>query len=424
MPHRTHPWRGLDPGQIAREAAIDDVARALDIDPVELRLRNIIGPEPRRNAFGAAYDGGSYAESLELARDKIGYDAVRERQRTLRAEGRYIGVGFSPFVEPTGWATKAAAASGMPGGYFDTASVTMEPDGSVTVTTGHHSHGQGHETTFAQVAADQLGVPIEMVRVSYGDTDSAAWGMGTYASRSAVLGTGSITSAAGEIRERLLGLAGTMLEASAQDIELREGRVMVKGAPARSVAIGEVAIFGYFGGEMRPEAVQRSGLTANSGYDSEETYANGCAAVVVEVDPETGLVTIEQIVAVEDCGVVLNPMIVKGQVAGAVAMGIGIALLEDLAYDDEGEFVSGSLLHYLYPTTAEVPMMDVYSIETPSSCTGGVKGVGEAGTISTPSAVANAVADAVSPFGVKIGRVPTTPEYIRGLLREAGGPQQ
>ena len=245
--------------------------------------------------------------------------------------------------------------------------------------------------------------------------------MGTYASRSGVLGTGSITSAAGELRERLLGLAGTMLEASAADIELRDDQAVVKGAPARAVSIGEVAIFGYFGGPARTSDVQVHGLSTNSGYDSEETYANGCAAAIVEVDVDTGLVTIERFVGVEDCGVQLNPMIVHGQVSGAVAYGIGIALLEECVYDDHGEFVSGSLLNYLYPTTAEVPMLELHSIETPSSCTGGVKGVGEAGTISTPPAILNAIADALSPFDVKIERAPATPMYIRELLREPGG---
>jgi carbon-monoxide dehydrogenase large subunit len=418
------PIRGVGwvPGQLVRETAIDDVARALGADPVELRLKNMIGPEPRRNAFGASYDGGSYTESVKRARDAIGYEAFRKRQVKLRQEGRYVGVGFSPFVEPTGWATRSSRAGGMPGGFFDCASVTMEPDGSVNVTTGFHSHGQGHETTFAQVAADELGVPIEMVRVRYGDTDAAAWGMGTYASRSAVIGTGAIVEAAGEVRQRLLEMAGALLEASPEDIELRDSSARVKGAPSRSVPIGDVAGFGYFGADARPEAVQRSGLTATSGYDPGETYANGCAAAVVEVDPDTGAVKVEQLVAVEDCGVVLNPMIVKGQVAGALAMGLGIALLEDLAYDDQGEFVSGTLMHYLYPTTGEVPMVDYHRLETPSPASvQGVKGVGEAGTIATPPAIINAIADALSPFGISVGRAPVTPTYIRELLREATG---
>ncbi|MGW2651072.1 xanthine dehydrogenase family protein molybdopterin-binding subunit [Streptomyces sp. NPDC001393] len=409
---------GWEPGQLLRETAIDEVAHGLGLDPVELRLKNMIGPEPRRAAFGQTYDGGSYKESLELARDEIGYKAFRERQAALRAEGRYVGIGFSPFIEPTGWGTRTGHSNRRPENSFDSATVTMEPDGSVTVSTGLHSHGQGHETTFAQVAADELGVPLEMVRVHYGDTDSAPFGMGTFASRSAVIGTGSITRAAGVVRERLLGLAGEMMEASPEDIELRDGKAMVKGAPGQAVGIDDVARFGYFGGFSRTEEVQQSGLTATAGYDPGETYANGCAAAIVEVDVATGEITLERIVAVEDCGVVLNPLIVKGQVAGAVAMGIGIALLEDLVYEDDGEFVSGSLLHYLYPTTGEVPALTLHNIQTPSAASvNGVKGVGEAGTISTPAAIVNAITDALSPFRVSIERVPVTPMYLLDLLR-------
>lgn len=411
---------GWVPGQLAREVAIDQLARALGKDPVELRLQNMIGPEVYTTPFGQTYDGGSYTASLEKARDAVDYAAFRERQAEAREEGRYLGVGFSPFVEPTGWATSSAAAGGLPNGFFDTASVTVEPDGSVTVTTGLHSHGQGHETTLAQVTADELGVPMESVRIVFGDTDTSAFGMGTYASRSAVLGFGSIHESAVQVKDRLVRLAAAMLETDHTDIELVDGAANVKGVPGKSVPLQQIALFGYFGGPARPDDVQRDGLTATSGYSPGETYANGCGAAVVEVDVRTGQVRIEQLVAVEDCGVVLNPTIVKGQVAGALANGIGIALLEDLAYEDNGEFVSGSLLHYLYPSTTEVPDLTLHTIETPSTVSvGGVKGVGEAGTISAPAAIVNAVMDALSPFGVVVEKTPMTPEYLRELLRAA-----
>jgi carbon-monoxide dehydrogenase large subunit len=411
---------GWVPGQLAREVAIDVLARELDKDPVELRLQNMIGPDAYTTPLGQSYDGGSYAASLEKARDSVDYVEFRGRQRKAREEGRYIGVGFSPFVEPTGWATASAAAGGLPNGFYDTASVTVEPDGSVTVTTGLHSHGQGHETTLAQITADELGVPMESVRIVFGDTDSSAFGMGTYASRSAVLGFGSIRESATQIRDRLTRLAAAMLEADQSDIDLVEGVASVKGVPGKSVPLQQIALFGYFGATARPEDIQRDGLTATSGYSPRETYANGCAAAVVEVDVETGLVTVDQLVAVEDCGVVLNPTIVKGQVAGAIANGLGIALLEDLAYEDNGEFISGSLLHYLYPSTTEVPDLTVHTIETPSLVSaGGVKGVGEAGTISAPAAIVNAIMDALSSFGVVIEKTPVTPEYVRELLRAA-----
>ncbi|MGE3414126.1 MAG: molybdopterin cofactor-binding domain-containing protein, partial [Dehalococcoidia bacterium] len=234
------------------------------------------------------------------------------------------------------------------------------------------------------------------------------------------LGFGSIREAAVQVRDRLLRLAAAMLEADRNDIDLVEGMASVRGVPDRSVPLQQIALFGYFGATARPEDVQRDGLTATSGYSPGETYANGCAAAVVEVDVETGIVTVEQLVAVEDCGVVLNPTIVKGQVAGAIANGLGIALLEDLAYEDDGEFVSGSLLHYLYPSTTEVPDLTLHTIETPSTVSvGGVKGVGEAGTIAAPAAIVNAVTDALAPFGVAVERTPVTPEYVRQLLRGA-----
>lgn len=412
---------GWVPGQLAREVAIDRLARSLDMDPVELRIKNMIGPEPYTTPFGQEYDGGSYVEALQKAAKEVGYEGFRERQRAAREQGRYIGIGFSPFVEPTGWATTSAAAGGMPNGFFDSASVTVEPDGSVTVTTGLHSHGQGHETTLAQVTADELGVPMDSVRIVFGDTDSSVFGMGTYASRSAVLGFGSIQESAGQVRERLLRLAAAMMEADADDIDLVEGVASVRGVPDRSVPLQQIALFGYFGAGARPADVQRDGLTATSGYDPGETYANGCAATIVEVDPDTGMVRIDELVGVEDCGVVLNPTIVKGQVAGALVNGIGVALLEELIYEDDGEFVSGSLLNYLYPSTTEVPNLSMHSIETPSTVSvGGVKGVGEAGTISAPAAIVNAIADALAPFGIDIEQTPVTPEYLRRRLREAG----
>lgn len=413
---------GWVPGQLVREAAVDRLARELGRDPVELRLQNMIAPGGHTTAFGQTYDGGSYAASLEKARDAVEYAEFRERQRKAREEGRFLGVGFSPFVEPTGWATASAAAGGLPNGFYDTASVTVEPDGSVTVTTGLHSHGQGHETTLAQITADELGVAMDSVRIVFGDTDTSAFGMGTYASRSAVLGFGSIRESAVQVRDRLVRLAAAMLEADEGDVDLVEGVASVRGVPDRSVPLQQIALFGYFGSTARPEDVQRDGLTATSGYSPGETYANGCAAAVVEVDVATGLVTVEQLVAVEDCGVILNPTIVKGQVAGAIVNGLGVALLEDLAYEENGEFVSGSLLHYLYPSTTEVPELGLHTIETPSTVSvGGVKGVGEAGTISAPAAIVNAVTDALAPFGVAVEQTPVTPEYVRRLLREAGG---
>ena len=417
---------GWTPAQIGRELLIDEVARGLGQDPVELRLKNMISSEPQRLALGGTTDGGSYRESVEAAAETIGYAGFRARQTELREQGRYLGIGFSPFIELSGLSSAASKVNGFDGAtYHDRASVAMEPDGTVIVTTGLHSHGQGHETTFAQVAADRLGVLVEDVRVRFGDTERDAYGMGTYASRSAVVGTGTIHAAATEVRSKVVRLARALLEASPEDIELGGGFASLKGAPVRRVAIREVAGFGYFGDDARPALdmgeLDDHALIAHRSYEAPETYSNGCCAVIAEVDVATGIVTLERVVAVEDCGVMLNPMIVEGQVRGAVAQAIGAALYEEAAYDEEGQFLSGSLMDYLYPSAAEVPEIEVVHIETPSTVTaGGVKGMGEAGMICAPAAVAGAVADALSPFGVSIDRTPLTPTYLRDLLREAG----
>jgi len=413
------PYRGVGwtPGHAARESLIDDIARAMDIDPVELRLRNVIGPEPYTSATGLSYDGGSYAESIRKAQEILDYDGFRKRQAELREQGRYIGVGFSPFVEPTAYGSKIAKASRMDVTFFDSMSVTVHPDGSVVVASGQHSHGQAHATVFAQVVADRLGVKFEDITFVQGDTSNSPYGMGTFASRSAVIGGGAVMYAANDVREKLLKLAGAMMEVSPEDVELAQGKATVRGVPDKSVTIGEIAMFSYYGGEKRPEMDEQM-LTSTRSYDPPQTYGNGTVVAIVEVDIETGHVDLQRMVAVEDCGVMLNPMIVDGQVHGAISQGIGGAMYEHCAYDPDGNFTAGTLMDYLLPSSMEVPAMDVQHIETPSVVTeGGMKGCGEAGMVSTPASIVNAVADALSPFGVTIDQTPVTPDYVRELLR-------
>ena len=422
----TGAYRGVGwtSGQTAREVLIDEVARALELDPMELRLRNTIPSEPYVSATGCRYDGGSYAESQRKAMEVLGYDALRERQKSLREEGRYLGVGFSPFVEPGGWSGEMAKRMGFPFDYMDAARVTVEPDGSVTVTLGLHSHGQAHETTFAQVVADRLGVKVESVRILEGDTAVTAYGTGTWGSRSAVIGGGSIMRAADEVREKLVAIAAHAFEASPGDIEIYDGNATVKGSPDKSISVTMIAYTAYFGafvGGTRPPGLDPA-LTATRSYEPPESYANGCIAAVVEVDVETGQVELQQVVVVDDCGIMLNPTVVEGQIAGATAQGIGGALYEDLAYDANGQFLAGNLLDYLYPTTMEIPAIEIHHIETPSTVTeGGIKGVGEGGTIAAPAAVVNAVADALSPFGVTIDRTPLSPDRVLSFIRAAEG---
>lgn len=415
----TNAYRGVGwtSGHTAREVMVDDIARAMSIDPVELRLRNTIPQEPYKAPFGQTYDGGSYRDALLLAQETIGIEAFRERQQQLREEGRYIGVGFSPYIEPAGFSTAIGKANGWDGEYFDTAQVTLEPDGSVTVTTGIVSQGQGHETSFAQVAADALGVRIEDVRIHQGDSQTTAFAMGTYASRGAVIAAGTIVTAAREVREKLVRLAAESLEAAPDDIELRDGKAAVRGAPELSVTIAELAGSVYWLGVDRPEGVEDLALSATRSYEPGETYSNGSIATVVEVDVETGFVEVQRIVAVEDCGTMLNPMIVDGQTAGAIAQGIGGALMEEIVYGEDGQLLTATLMDYLYPTSAEIPGMELLHLETPSPVTlGGVKGMAEAGSIGAPAAVINAVADALSPFGVTVHESPLSPERVLQLI--------
>ncbi|MDX6723708.1 MAG: aerobic carbon-monoxide dehydrogenase large subunit, partial [Solirubrobacteraceae bacterium] len=286
---------------------------------------------------------------------------------------------------------------------------------------GMQSHGQSHETTFAQVAADTLGVRFEDVRVVQGDSATAAYGSGTYASRSAVIGGATIMRAGREVREKLIRMAAHAMEVSVDDVEMIDGHAGVRGVPSRRMSMREIADLAYYGGARRPADVEPS-LTATRSYDPPQTYANGTFAAIVEVDTGTGKVTIEEIVCCEDCGRMLNPMVVDGQVHGAVAQGIGGLLYEEIAYDDEtGQLITGTLADYLYPSTVEVPPMRVAHIETPSVVTeGGIKGAGESGTIAAAPAILSAITDALAPFGrIEIERTPVRPGDILDLLEAA-----
>jgi carbon-monoxide dehydrogenase large subunit len=417
----TTAYRGVGwtSGQTAREALIDDAARALGIDPLELRLRNCLPDgQPSVSATGCRYDGGSYAASIRRARELVDYDAFRDRQRRLRGQGRYLGVGFSPFVEQGGWAAEIAVDQGFPGaGYLDSVCVTVEPDGSVTLATGLQSNGQGHETTLAQLAADGLGVRPEDVRVVQGDTATGAYSTGSWGSRTALIAGGSVLRATDDVRQKLLRIAAHDLEANEADLDIMDGVVSVQGSPDRALNVSDVAAAAYAG---RVPAGLDPSLTSTRSYDPPATYSNACIACVVEVDVETGRVSVERIVAVEDCGTILNPMIVDGQVAGAVAQGVGAVLYEGLPYGEDGQFLAGSLGEFLYPTAPELPDVEVDHLVTPSPLTeGGIKGMGEGGLIGAPAAVVNAIADALAPFGVTIDRTPLRPCDVLALIDAA-----
>src|SRR3989441_5165205 len=421
------PYRGVGRpvSTFVTEALMDRAARRLGIDPVELRLRNLLRPDelPYRSPSGVVWDSGSFVESLEQARDVAEYECVRAEQRRGRDAGRYVGIGVACYVELTG---VGSAIPASPGAAINTgtegATVRVDPGGTVTASFGLACHGQGHETTLAQVVAEELGARFEDVRVIHGDTAAGPAGTGTYASRSAVIGGGAAMLAARALREKALAIAAHLLEAGAEDIHLEDGRASVRGT-GKNVSLREIASAAYAGAKRLPKGME-PGLEATRFYDPYfGTASNAAHVAVVEVDPETFAVLLRRHVVVEDCGRIINPLVVEGQAIGGVAQGIGAALLEEVVYGDDGQLLTGSLVDYLVPTAAEVPAIEVVHLERPSPTTlGGFKGVGEGGTIGAPAAVANAIADALAPLGVEISELPVTPERLFRLISPGGRP--
>lgn len=418
----TGPYRGigLTPGHNARELVLDEAARGIGMDPAELRLKNCISSDaPYQSVAGPYFDTGSYSECIESSMEALGYYDLRAQQEKLREEGRYIGLGISPFMEPTAYGSEIGKATGMEWqeASFDVARITIEPDGSVSLTTGQCSHGQSHATTFAQVAADALGVKMDSVILKDGDTATAPYGMGTWASRSGVIGAGTIMRAGREVREKLVRVAAHAMEVSPDDVEFEEGVASVKGVPGKSMTVAEIAGLAYFGGSFRPPDLTEPYLSAARSYDPPQAYTNGCCAVQVEVDIETGVIEIQKLVIAEDCGQMLNPMVVDGQILGAIAQGIGGAFLELLPYDENGQLQAGSLADYLLPGMTDVPNTEIRHFSSPGRTEGGVKGTGEGGMVALPGALLAAVADALVPFGVKVTKSPIGPSDIVELIQ-------
>ena len=415
------PYRGVGwtATHSARELLIDDAARALAVDPVDLRRRNLVRPGefPYESATGMHYDSGSYQECLDTAMDLVGYEAFRERQRRSRGTGRLVGIGVSPYVEPTGWGTEGARQSEWSFASHDVVRVSVEPSGQVVAACGTPSQGQGHATTLAQVVADAVGVGIDDVAVISSDTASAPISTaGTRASRVAVISGGALHLAGEEINARLRRIAGAILEAAPDDVEVVDGPAQVRGDPSSAIRVRDIAEAAYYSPAVR-EQVGDPNLVVTQFLDPKATYSNGVVVAVVEVDVATGGLHVEDLVAVEDCGTMINPNVVDGQIRGAVAQGVGAALLEEMAYSEDGQPQSVSFLDYLLPSTTEVPDIRIAHHCSPSPHTvNGVKGLGESGLISTPAAVANAVADALSPFGGRIQELPIRPERIVALI--------
>ena len=432
------PYRGAGRphGAFVMERVIGRVARELGLEAVEVRRRNFIQPHEFPWDVGLTfqdggptrYDSGDYPRGLEMALETIGFRDFRARQAEARRQGRHLGLGVACYVEGTGI------------GPYEGAHVRVEPSGRVLVATGLTTQGQGHATTFAQIAADALGCDPADVTVITGDTRRFNWGAGTFASRALVTSGNAVGVAARKVRNKALRIAADLLEASPDDLEIANGRVSVRGAPASALTLGALATVANpiryaYGKEAtdaalrlvkpRPGAVlapdEEPGLEAHGYYaPPHATFASGCHAVIVEVDPATGEVKIIKYAVHHDCGRMINPMIVEGQIRGGVAQGVGGALYERIVYDGEGQPLTTTFMDFLMPTAMEVPSIEIVHTETPSPLNPlGVKGVGEAGAIPGPALLAEAVDDALAPFGVRVREMPLGPDRLRQLIAAA-----
>ena len=412
---------GLPIGVLTMERLLDLAAHKLGLDPAEIRLRNMIRKEehPYTTIIGAEVESGSHRESLQKALDMLGYQACRAEQQQARAQGRYLGIGIGCYVEGTAPSSAAFASMGLDLGGYESATVRMDVAGTVTVLVGTHSHGQSHETTLAQVAADELGLPLADIRIIEGDTNAVPYGMGTWGSRSAVTGGGAISKASEKLRSKMLRIASRMTEVPDEDLELAAGMIRRKADATPLLPIKELAYRVLVqAGSLPPD--EEPGLDATAHYEPPpSTHANATHIALVEVDRDTGKVAILRYIVVEDCGTIINPTVVDGQIQGGVAQGIGTALYEHAIYDENGQFLTGTLMDYIIPTAVDVPQVEIGHIESPSPYTPhGIKGMGEGGAIAPPAAIANAVADALAPFDVRVNAIPLTPERVLGWIEQ------
>src|SRR3989454_6112128 len=404
------------------EGTVDAVARALALDPVEVRRRNMLleSDLPYTTASGLTYRSVYPRDTLERALATSGYAERRRAQTKARSAGRIVGMGVATYVEPNTYGSEFYKTAGIPGSGHDAAIVRIEPSGVVSAQIGGVSPGQGHLTTVAQALADALAVPIEKVRVQSGDTAAAPYGMGTRGSRGGVVSAGAALGAARIVRQKLLRIAAYRLGAPLDDLELVDGAIRVRGTPASSLTIAQLAQKAYFAPTELPPGME-PGLEATHAFDPPAlTFSSGTHICRVEIDPETGALTIPRYTIVEDCGRMLNPRIVEGQLHGATAQGLGGALLEEVVYGANGQNLSATLLDYAMPTAALMPSFEVEHLERFDPNTPlGMKGMAEGGVMGASAAISNAVADALAPLGVAAGRQPFTARRLAEALREA-----
>ena len=406
------------------ERIVDIAAKQIGMNPVAIRRANFIPADafPYQTPVALQYDSGNYGPAFDLALRKVDYTKLVEEQAHARRQGRYVGIGISTYIEACSIAPSQVVGSlGAQAGLYESASVRVHPTGKVTVFTGSHAHGQGHETTFAQLAAHELGISIDDVEIVHGDTGVVQFGMGSYGSRIAAVGGTAIHLALGKIIDKAKRIAAHLLEAAPEDIVAENGRYFVRGSPDRSKGFAELSLAAYLAHNY-PRDLE-PGLEANAFYDpSNFTFPFGAHIAVVEVKQETGEVKVLKYVAVDDVGNVINPMIVDGMVHGGIAQGVAQALWEEMRYDDNGQPLDASLMSYAVPRADQLPMYDTARTVTPSPVNPlGIKGAGETGTIASTPAVVNAVIDALAPFGVTHLDMPLTPERLWMAMRSSTG---
>ena len=404
------------------ERMMDLGARQMGVDPAELRRRNFIPADqfPYQTPVALQYDSGNYEPALDRALAMVDYTNFRIEQDQLRKQGRYLGIGLSCYIEACGLApSRVVGQLGAQAGLYESATVRVHPTGKVSVYTGSHQQGQGHETTFSQIVADRLGISVDDVEIVHGDTGRVQFGMGTYGSRSCSVGGSAIVEGLDKIVDKCKRIAAHMLEAAPEDIELTAGRFHVRGSPDRSKGLPDISLAAYLAHSM-PAGLE-PGLEATSFFDpSNFTYPFGTHIAMVEVDPDTGDVTVLRYIAVDDVGNVINPMIVDGQLHGGIAQGIAQALWEGAEYDENGQLLTGSMMNYGVPKAHQLPFFELARTVTPSPINPlGTKGVGEAGTIASPPAVVNAVMDALGPFGIAHLDMPLTAPKVWSAIQAA-----
>jgi carbon-monoxide dehydrogenase large subunit len=400
------------------ERMVDLLARELDLDPAELRMRNLLRPEqfPYRGPTGWEYDSGDYPRALRLAMDMAGYQQLRAEQAEKRARGEYMGIGLSFFTEGVGAGPRAHMdILGL--GMADGADLRIYPTGKAVLAISVQTQGQGHETTFAQLVAGELGLSPDDVEVVHGDTDLTPFGLGTYGSRSTPVSGAAAVMVARKVRDRARIVAAAMMEVSADDLDWVDGRWQVRGDPEQSAGIAQIAMAAHSSLEL-PEGVEGH-LDAETVYNPPNlTFPFGAYICVTDVDPGTGVVKVRRFIAVDDCGVRINPMIVEGQVHGGLADGVGMALMQVIAFDRDGNCLGGSFMDYLLPTALECPSWELGETVTPSPHHPvGAKGVGESATVGSPPAVVNSVLDALAPFGVRHADMPLTPAGVWSAIQ-------